>query len=63
MSWTRLLQVLIGLFFIYLISKLLNVFGMNISEYGTYLFFYIFLLISTLILPTTINQPLSSNSK
>ena len=63
MFWTRILQVLIGLFFIYLISKLLNVFGVDVSEYGTYLSFYIFLLISTLILPTTISQPLSSNSK
>lgn len=41
----------IGVILLYSIIKLMNIYGIEMSTYGTYLSFYVFLFISYFILP------------
>lgn len=59
MSWSKIYYVTLGLIFMYLISQILKVFGLDVSEYGIYIIFYSFLILSVLFLPTKVSEPLS----
>ena len=41
----------ISMLFIYIAVKILDFYGINISQYGSYFFFYLFLLLSYFVLP------------
>ena len=58
-----------SLIFMYVISQILNFYGIGTSIYGNYMVFYLFIIISLLVLPTaypTLNKfsiPSSLSSK
>jgi hypothetical protein len=37
--------------FVYVLTKVLNFYGIDISQYGSYLAFYTFIFLSTMVLP------------
>ena len=41
----------ISMLFIYIAVKILDFYGINISQYGSYFFLYLFLLLSYFVLP------------
>lgn len=55
-SSTTLGIVILFLLMMYILAQILNFYGFNISSYGTYISFYLFLLLTMLVLPQTINQ-------
>jgi hypothetical protein len=46
----------ISVIFMYIIIQILKFYGVSSDSYGTYVVFYIFLLLSIVILPNTIPQ-------
>jgi len=47
--------VALSLLLMYIIVKILSFYGFDINSYGTYITFYLFLLITMLVLPQTIS--------
>jgi hypothetical protein len=41
----------LSIIFLYIITQLLNYYGINEHDYGVYIMFYIFIILSILILP------------
>ena len=57
MSPTALISLIgISVIFMYIIIQILNFYGVSADSYGTYIVFYVFLLLSILILPNSIPQ-------
>ena len=53
MSASKIITTIgITLLVIYCLTKVLDFYGIGISSYGSYLTFYLFLLLCTLVLPT-----------
>ena len=53
-SSTSLGIVVLALLMMYILTQILNFYGFNISSYGTYISFYLFLLLTILVLPQTV---------
>lgn len=47
--------VVLSLLVMFIIVKILTFYGFDISSYGTYIAFYLFLLVTMLVLPQTIS--------
>lgn len=55
-SSTALGIVILILLMMYILAQILNFYGFNISSYATYISFYLFLLLTMLVLPQTVGQ-------
>jgi len=53
-SSTAIGTVVMSLLVMYIIVTILNFYGFNINSYGTYITFYLFLLVTMLVLPQTL---------
>jgi len=49
---SKITTIGITILIVYGLTKILNFYGVGVNVYGSYLAFYLFLLISTLVLPT-----------
>jgi len=53
---TSLWILVLSLLLMYILTQILNFYGFNASSYGTYFVFYLFLLLTMIILPQRISQ-------